>query len=95
MRRLSKINSDWKLIASNEEWMLWLRPKSSGGWHNFYLRRITDGRKRTFWLAWNGARFANGRDYGLLVTHYPIVNAWLIRVVSSCQPALTTFDNIR
>jgi hypothetical protein len=71
------------VLALDGEWELVERAYGSvGGWRNLKLYRHAkrrDVRKRTWFLSWNGERFARSSDCGILANHYPDRLEWVQR----------------
>ena len=69
-------------IAKRDGFTLYERPdRASPPWRSFKLVGRT-GRKRNWWLGWNGERLARNSDTVLLAEHRPEVHAWVLEVLA-------------
>lgn len=71
---------DGAVIGQRDDWQL-SQKRSANGWASIKLVHMATRRgairKRAFHLGWNGARFANGRDFTILRNHYPDLYDWV------------------
>jgi hypothetical protein len=71
---------------------LFLRPDSSrNGWLSLKLsaNRRDHGRKRNWWLGWNGQRLARNHDAALLFAHHLEIYLWLLEVLDTLPPPVS------
>ena len=65
------------LVAESRGWKLFDRGDDAGlAWRRFKLVAMVFQAKANFHLAFNGDRFAMGRDAQLLSDHFPDTFAW-------------------
>ena len=78
-----------KLVGSFGEFELFERSTGNDGWVDLRLIRSGKGnfRKRSWWLGWNGKRFAQNRDLKILEEHYPEIYEAVIDAVQCSQGA--------
>jgi beta-lactamase class D len=67
-------------VASAESWTLYERTGKAGSdWRSLKLIRTGGrGRKRNWWLGWNGERLARCHDAENLAEHNPEILQWVI-----------------
>jgi hypothetical protein len=72
-----------KLIGKIGDFELFERSSGSDGWRDLRLIRTGKGkfRKRSWWLGWNGERFAQNHDFKILEEHYPEIHAAVIEAI--------------
>lgn len=78
--------AELELIAETGDWLLFISTSHSNAkWTNFRVlkktapsKQLGQGKKKTFWSAFNGARMAQNADAMLLRKTYPDVNKWVV-----------------
>ena len=74
--QIKKNEFDFSVFA--KEW--------SNGWRQIKLASNKKTRnKANYWLAWNGERFANGKDYKAMAQHKDWAEDMLINVINGQQ----------
>jgi hypothetical protein len=74
--------SDLIEIAAREKFTLYHRPQAStDAWTSLKLT-ANYGRKRNWWLGWNGQRVARNTDTKNLSEHHPEILIWIVHVLT-------------
>ncbi|MDP2619893.1 MAG: hypothetical protein Q8P46_06905 [Hyphomicrobiales bacterium] len=60
-----------------DEALWFMPPRSNPEWMNLRLTLHGRGRKRYYYLGWNGKRLARGRDLAFLADKHPDVLQWV------------------
>jgi hypothetical protein len=72
------------VVAENEGWKIFeMQKKSQNQWLSLKaVSKVKRRNKANFWLAWNGDRFAAGKDLAIMVQHWPELYEWAHSVMA-------------